>query len=312
MLAIHYETKPGLEKMIRHSSCPLCSSPEIHHFLTCTDRFLTKEEFEICKCPRCGFGFTQDYPDQSEAGRYYESDEYISHSDSSKGITDKAYQTVRRIMLRRKMMLIRSMTGLSRGSILDIGSGTGHFLNTMKRSGWETKGIEINAKAREYSASKFNIDVISPERIYSLDGNSFDCITLWHVLEHFYDPDGYMKEVHRILKPEGYCFVALPNSDSYDCRHYGKEWAAYDVPRHLWHFNNPAFSLFAEKNWFTISGTLDLPFDVFYISILSEKYKGSRFSVLSGIINGFLFSLRSFFDKTGSSSVIYILRKSES
>jgi SAM-dependent methyltransferase len=297
--------------MIHHSSCPLCASPEIDHFLTCVDHFLTKEEFEICKCSSCGFIFTQDSPEESEAGRYYESEEYISHSDSRKGITDKAYQAVRRIMLRRKMKLIRSLTGLSKGSILDIGSGTGHFLSTMKSSGWETKGIEINTKAREYSTSKFNIDVISPEQINSLGDNSFDCITLWHVLEHFYDPDSYMREIHRMLKPQGYCFVALPNGDSYDCRHYGKEWAAYDVPRHLWHFNNRAFSLFAGKNRFTISGTFDLPFDVFYISILSEKYTGTRFPVISGAIDGFIFSLRSFLNKAGSSSVIYFLRKSE-
>jgi ubiquinone/menaquinone biosynthesis C-methylase UbiE len=298
--------------MIHHNSCPLCSSPGILHFLTCLDYFLTKEEFEICKCDSCGFIFTQDYPDESEAGYYYESEEYISHSDSRTGITDKAYQAVRRIMLRRKMKFISRMTEHNGGSILDIGSGTGHFLNIMKMAGWQTKGIEINKKAREYSSSRFNIEVISPERIDTLPDNSFDCITLWHVLEHFHDLPVYLKEIIRILKPQGFCFIALPNSDSFDCRHYGKEWAAWDVPRHLWHFNYSTFSLFAKKNRFTISRTLNLPFDVFYISILSEKYRGSRFPFISGAINGLIFSIRSFLNKAGSSSVIYILRKKDS
>jgi SAM-dependent methyltransferase len=297
--------------MIRHSSCPLCSGPEIVPLLTCIDHLLTGEEFEIWKCSNCGFRFTQEYPEETEAGRYYESEEYISHSDSKKGITDKAYQAVRQFMLRRKLRLIRRMTGLRGGSILDIGSGTGHFLNAMKESGWQTKGIEINTKAREYSISRFNIDVISPEKIDTLADNSFDCITLWHVLEHFHDLSGYMIEIHSLLKPQGICFVALPNNDSYDCRHYGKDWAAYDVPRHLWHFSYSTLSLLARKHRFDIAATHGLPFDVFYISILSEKYKGSRFPVINGVINGLIFSLRTFLNNAGGSSVIYVLTKAD-
>jgi SAM-dependent methyltransferase len=297
--------------MIRLETCPLCSSQEILHFLSCTDHFVTKEVFEISKCGNCGFAFTQDYPDEFETGNYYESDDYISHSDSKKGMTDKAYHVVRRIMLRRKSKIIMKMTGLSKGSILDIGSGTGYFLNTMKRSGWNTKGIEINSKAREYTTSRFNIDSISPERIDTIPSGSFDCITLWHVLEHFHEPFKYMNEIRRLLKSSGLCIIALPNSSSFDCRHYGKEWAAYDVPRHLWHFNPSTFSLFAKKNQFAITETGSLPFDVFYISILSEKYQGSGFPFFYGIINGLIFSIRAYFSKTGSSSVIYILRKTD-
>ncbi len=297
--------------MTHHKVCPLCSSPDISHFLSCTDHFVTKEIFEISKCVRCEFKFTQNSPEESEAGHYYESDDYISHSDSKKGMMDKAYHAIRRIMLSRKLKIIMRLTGLSKGSILDIGSGTGYFLNTMKRSGWDTKGIEISAKAREYTSSRFNIDSIPPERIDTITSESFDCITLWHVLEHFHEPFKYMNEIRRLLKPLGVCIIALPNSSSFDCRHYGKEWAAYDVPRHLWHFNPSTFSLFATKSKFIITETSNLPFDVFYISILSEKYKGSRFPFLSGTINGLIFSIRNLFNRRGSSSVIYILRKTD-
>jgi SAM-dependent methyltransferase len=311
-LATNSEANPNRNRMVHHKICPLCSGPEIPHFLSCTDNFVTKEVFNICRCKKCGFTFTQDYPDEPDAGRYYESDEYISHSDSKKGITDKVYQLVRKFMLNRKKNIIEKITGISSGNILDIGSGTGHFLNTMKLAGWNISGVEINAKARDYAASVFNIETISPEDIKSLNDNSFDCITLWHVLEHFHEPDKFMGVISRLLKPEGVAFIALPNSNSFDSKHYAKNWAAFDVPRHLWHFNPATFLLFAIKNRFSITGKRYLPFDVFYISILSEKYGGSKFPLLSGTLNGMRFSFRSLFNKSGKSSVIYILRKADS
>ena len=297
--------------MIHHNICPLCSSPKISHFLSCRDYFISREIFEIDKCTNCGFLFTQNYPDESEIGRYYESDDYISHSDTRKGLTDKAYQIVRRFMLGRKKRMIRKTTGISSGSILDIGSGTGHFLNTMKKSGWIITGVEINAKAREYAASRFNIDTIPPEKINSLTENSFDCITLWHVLEHFQEPFKYMEEISRLLKDDGVCIVALPNSSSFDAKHYNKEWAAYDLPRHLWHFNPSTFNIFADKNRFAVTKKRNLPLDVFYISILSEKYRGSKFPFLPGIINALAFLICSWLLKSGRSSIIYVLRKSD-
>lgn len=308
-MVVHFEIKQSRNRMIHHKVCPLCSSPEISHFLSCTDYLVSKEIFDIYRCQKCGFAFTQDSPEESEAGRYYESDGYISHSDSNKGITAKAYQLVRKIMLERKKRIIRKITGLSAGSILDIGSGTGHFLNKMKISGWDVIGVEINAKAREYAASRFDLDTIPPEKIQSLAVNSFDCITLWHVLEHFHEPFKLMEAIYRLLKSDGVAIIALPNTSSSDSNHYGKQWAAYDVPRHLWHFNPLTLSDLAGKNKFYISEKRYLPFDVFYISILSERYKGSKFPLISGTISGLIFSLYSLFKKPSSSSVIYILRK---
>jgi 2-polyprenyl-3-methyl-5-hydroxy-6-metoxy-1,4-benzoquinol methylase len=296
--------------MIHYDICPLCSSSEISHFQTCTDYFVSKEVFDIYRCTKCGFIFIQDHPEESEIGRYYESDDYISHSDTSRGLTDKAYQVTRGIMLGKKKRMIKKITGLSSGNILDIGSGTGHFLNTMKNSGWEISGVEINPKAREYAASRFDIDTISPENISTLPGNYFDCITLWHVLEHLQEPFKYMEEIARLLKNDGVCIVALPNSNSFDSKHYGKEWAAYDVPRHLWHFNPSTFTIFAGKNRLAVAEKRKLPLDVFYISILSEKYKGSKFALLTGTLNGIGFLIRSWFVESGNSSIVYILKKS--
>ncbi|MCU0461913.1 MAG: class I SAM-dependent methyltransferase [Bacteroidales bacterium] len=255
--------------------------------------------------------FTQDHPDERTIGSYYASEEYLSHNDSAKGFSSTLYKISREFMLKRKRRLVERETGLKRGKLLDTGSGTGHFLNQMKQAGWEVNGIEINKKAREYAASSFGLDVISPDKISSLSSKSFDCITLWHVLEHFEDPFRYFSEISRLLTDGGVCITALPNSNSFDAEHYNKFWAAYDVPRHIWHFSPFTFQLFAQKAGFKIRSIKSLPLDVFYISILSEKYMGTWLYFITGIITGKWFWFLSLFKKEKSSSLIYILKKKE-
>jgi 2-polyprenyl-3-methyl-5-hydroxy-6-metoxy-1,4-benzoquinol methylase len=295
--------------MLHHNKCPLCFSEKIllHH--TCTDNFISKEVFELYKCSVCGFEFTQGYPEEAQIGRYYESDDYISHSNTSLGLFNKLYKHIRKVMLKRKGAIVQRVTGLKSGSILDIGSGTGHFAVTMKKAGWSVKGIEINEQARQKSISHFGLEICTPEDISKLNAGSFDCITLWHVLEHFHDPYKYASDIINLLKPGGTCLVALPNCNSCDAKYYGKFWAAYDVPRHLWHFNPDTFRLFCEKTGFMVVELKNLPFDVFYISLLSEKYKGALLPFLTGMTKALIFWLLSAFKRNKSSSVIYILKK---
>lgn len=294
--------------MITHSICPLCSYGKISSYLKCIDHLLSREEFELSKCPECGFVFTFKYPDEQNIGKYYESDDYIPHDDSANGFLNLIYLQVRSLMLRKKRRIITKATGLTKGRILDIGCGTGYFAATMKKGGWDVTGIEPNVKARDFATRHFALNVISPEHISELPSGSFDCVTLWHVLEHFHDPFNYSAEIKRLLRPDGLCLCALPNCSSFDANHYGEYWAAYDVPRHLWHFTPKTFRLFAQKTGFHISGIKSLPLDVFYISILSEKNKGSKFYFLIGMIKGISFAFHSLFDKRKSSSLIYILR----
>ena len=293
--------------MVHYTACPLCSSDKISILFDCTDHFVTNETFPIARCNECGFSFTQDRPEESEAGKYYESESYISHSDTSEGLINKLYRFARNMMLRKKAKLVRTVTGLEKGIILDIGSGTGYFASEMKKAEWDAKGIEINEKAREFSISTFGLEVSDPSQIHKLGPGSFDCITLWHVLEHFDDPNAYMTEVRRLLKPGGICIIALPNSNSYDALHYGRYWAAWDVPRHLWHFTPSTFRRFAENAGFILTGLRSLPLDVFYISALSEKYKGSKLNFIIGMIRGKWWWLMALFDKKRASSLIYIL-----
>jgi 2-polyprenyl-3-methyl-5-hydroxy-6-metoxy-1,4-benzoquinol methylase len=295
--------------MVHHVSCPLCSSEMTEVHFICIDHFITKEQFAIARCNKCGFLFTQDYPDENEIHKYYESDDYISHSDTSHGIVNKLYHFIRQFMLLRKRRIVNKFTGLKRGSLLDIGSGTGHFASVMRKSGWSVKGVEINEKARNSSATQFDLDIIAPELISGLESNSFDCVTMWHVLEHFHDPFRYISEIIRLIKPGGLCLVALPNSGSFDAKYYRQTWAAYDVPRHLWHFDTVTFSDFAGKSGLKLERKLILPFDVFYISALSEKYRGSRWPFITGLARAAWFSFLTFFKRNRSSSVIYVLRK---
>jgi SAM-dependent methyltransferase len=295
--------------MVHHNVCPLCSSEKIALHFSCNDHFISKKDFPIFKCSACGFLFTQDYPEETEIAQFYESDNYISHSDISEGFSNKLYRVARGIMLRKKKNLIGKITRLKKGTILDIGSGTGYFAATMKRAGWMARGIEINEKARNFSIANFELEVDPPDRIMSYESNSFDCVTLWHVLEHFHDPFKNISEIYRLLKPGAICVVALPNCNSYDANHYKRFWAAWDVPRHLWHFQPSTFRIFSEKSGFILENLIILPLDVFYISLLSERYKGSSMAFFKAMSKAFIFALRSGYNRNRASSEIYILRK---
>jgi SAM-dependent methyltransferase len=241
--------------------------------------------------------------------RYYQSEEYISHTGSSRNLFEKLYSAAREIMLRSKSGLIRKITGREKGKILDIGSGTGNFVHAMKKAGWDSTGVEINEKARNLSVSKLGINAISPEEIDSLQSDSFDCITLWHVLEHFHDPVWYFRVIDRLLKREGKIVIALPNCGSFDASYYKENWAAWDVPRHIWHFNPLSFALFAKKRGYTVQVKRYLPFDVFYISILSERQRGSLIPLPAGMFRGVIFSLKTLFNTDRGSSLVYVLKR---
>ncbi|HLN20673.1 MAG TPA: class I SAM-dependent methyltransferase [Bacteroidales bacterium] len=291
--------------MVHHNGCPLCSSQALSLKFNVRDYFVTGEVFPVVTCDSCGFLFTQDYPEENEMTRYYDSGSYISHSNSSEGIVDRLYQLIRQVMLKRKTALVRRYAGKSEGSILDVGCGTGHFLDAMKKDGWNSAGIEINPAAREFAVSKFNLTVYQSADHLPPD-SQFDCITLWHVLEHFHKPEEYILSLKKRLKPAGVLIIALPNSGSFDASHYKDKWAAYDVPRHLWHFNPFTFKIFAENSGIRLMAMKYLPFDVFYISILSEKYRNSKISLLSGLAIGAFFWFLSLFNRNRTSSVIYI------
>jgi len=294
--------------MTKVNRCLVCESDDTAFILRCQDYLTGSGNFDIYTCKNCGFTFTADPPEEADIEKYYDTGDYISHSDTKKGFTNRLFHFTRNLMLYRKRNIIRRATGLKTGTLLDIGCGTGYFAAFMKKGKWRVTGVEKDEGARNIAIGKFGLEVLKESETAGFREELFDCITLWHVFEHFHYPGKYLQDIHRILKPGGVCVIAMPNCSSFDAKYYRPFWAAWDVPRHLWHFTPDSFRIFTENNGFKVKGIKRLPADVFYISILSERYKGANLPFISGLIKGLWFSLIALFNKKGSSSLIYILK----
>jgi 2-polyprenyl-3-methyl-5-hydroxy-6-metoxy-1,4-benzoquinol methylase len=289
--------------------CPACTAKETADLFNARDYLVSGREFLIRQCTSCGMGWTVDPPPEAEAGRFYVSEEYISHTDRKQSLADYLYHLARSFMLGRKHRIATSVTGKRTGVLLDIGSGTGYFAAFMQKRGWQVTGIELNDEARNYSASRFGIKVASPGEIKELPSASADCITFWHVLEHLYDPAAWLDEVKRILRDDGKCIIALPNFSSADAEWFGSRWAALDVPRHLWHFTPEAVKQFVGKQGFTVDRIESLPLDLFYIASLSYRNTGKRLPLTRGVFTGVLIALRSLFRSEKASSLVFVISK---
>lgn len=285
--------------------CPVCESVSFASFINCKDFLVSKKEFTICECQACSFRFTNPRPRANELGKYYESDEYISHSNTQKNIIDKIYQAVRHYTISKKIQLVNSLA--KRGKLLDIGCGTGEFLNACKADGWDVSGIEPGERARNYAIKQYSLKVGGETALNQLSQHSFDVISLWHVLEHVPDLNARIVEIKTLLKKNGSLIIAVPNSASWDAEYYKQQWAAYDVPRHLYHFTPETIEKLFAKHGFQLSQTLPMKFDSFYVSLLSEKYVHGKTRYIPAFING----LRSNLNAIGNgnySSLIYVFK----
>jgi len=297
--------------MLKHKNCPLCGSDKISVLHMCRDFLVSGDIFPVCNCGSCSFVFTNNAPGEQESAAFYVSDEYISHSDTGKGLINKAYHLVRKWMLASKFRMLREESRLSSASVLDIGSGTGYFPVFLRQKGWECQGIEISDAAREAALARNNISLLPPAAILDIKSSGIDIITMWHALEHFYRPGDYLDASHRILKDDGLLVVAVPNHLSHDAKKYGGRWAAWDVPRHLWHFNPDSMQEMAEKHHFKLQSIRRLPFDAFYVSVLSEKNNNTPFPLIRGFIAGSVSWLGSIRNIRTSSSLVYFFRKDQ-
>lgn len=292
--------------MILYDACPVCGNNNIAPVFPVKDFTVSHEQFEIWQCNNCSLRFTQNVPEESEIGRYYQSENYISHSDTHEGIINKLYHTVRIRTLLQKKKLVEKISGKKEGSLLDIGCGTGAFLHTIQQSGWKITGLEPDEAARKKAFELYQLEVESAEILFSLAPQSFDAITMWHVLEHVHELHPYMDQLKKILLPAGKLFIAVPNYTSYDEKVYKQNWAAYDVPRHLYHFSPKAMKHLLEMHGLKIEKMKPMWFDSFYVSLLSEQYLTGKSHPVAAFFRGGISNAKALADTSKCSSVIYI------
>ena len=283
--------------------CPICNKTSFNNFLETKDHMITKELFSIVSCASCGFHFTNPIPDRDNIGDYYKSEVYVSHSSSKKGFINRLYNSVRKRTLKQKVNWINANSNGRK--LLDLGCGTGHFLRAAIDAGFNGIGVEPDDDARSFAQSENNISPLTQCELYNLEKGSFDVITMWHVLEHVYDLKKDVEKLTQLLTEKGTIFIAVPNMNSYDARKYKSFWAAYDVPRHLYHFQeNDIRNLFIQFD-FELTKVLPMKFDSYYVSMLTEKYLGGSF--FKALFSGFISNRKG--KKYGFSSQVYVLKR---
>ncbi len=270
------------------------------------DHFVTGKSFELLVDPSLDLLYTYPKPSDLDLKSYYPAKGYISHTNQLKSLIDILYHTVRFFSLKRKVKLIGPLK-INTGSLLDVGAGTGDFIRVAKKAGWHARGVEPDSAAREIANSKTNGSVYGEKMLSSFPAASFDVITLWHVLEHLPNLEEDIKIFKKLLSPNGRIIVAAPNFKSYDARYFKSFWAAYDVPRHLWHFSKDSISNVFSRAKMSLESTHPMLMDAYYVSMLSSKYKTGSHKILRSLYTGFISNLKAL--KTGEySSLIYVLK----
>lgn len=275
---------------------------ETKPYLSCKDYTVSNKTFDLKYNSKYDVLITHPIPENLE--NYYQSEDYISHTDSKKSLFDKAYQFVKNIALKKKLKLINSFN-FQQKTILDVGAGTGDFLKFCKENQWKVTGIEPSEKARNIADKK---GVLLLEKLEYISNQKFDVITLWHVLEHVKDLENYIITLNQLLEENGKLIIAVPNFRSYDANYYKEFWAAFDVPRHLWHFSKKGIVSVFSQFGFELEKTRPMKFDSYYVSLLSEKYKKSNLQTIKGAFRGFVSNSKAI--SSGEySSLLYILKK---
>ena len=292
-----------------NNKCPWCGSEKAQINLWLKDDFLSKEDFHICECLNCGLQYTMPRPSKDKIGNYYKSEEYYSHQENKKGFIPKLYEAVKKVNLRYKYRL--ATKDLAEGKLLDIGCGVGDFLHTAEEKGWECMGVEPSEEAKVIARKRIKANIINSEELEQIPDNTIDLITMWHVLEHVDDLKWQVEHLQRLIKPNGRIVIAVPNYKSHDGQFYKEHWAAYDVPRHLNHFNKQTITKIFKSKGLQLKKTDKLIWDAYYISYMSEQYRIHKFPLLRGAFQGLVSNCKA--RKSGEwSSMVYVFEAQKS
>lgn len=294
---------------INYTLCPVCGSAGISEVFKVKDNTVSQQYFYIYHCSNCQVRFTQNAPSEASMGDYYKSEDYISHTDTAKGLVNRLYRTVRNYSINQKKKLISKATGLKKGTLLDVGSGTGYFAAAMSGNGWTVTALEPDDGARRVAMEQHSLSELPVTELFNLLEKKFDAITLWHVLEHVHDLKRYISTFKNLLSENGKLFIAVPNYLSHDAQKYGEYWAAYDVPRHLYHFTPHTMKTLMKEHGLKIVDIKPMWFDSFYVSLLSTKYKNGSTNWFDALWTGLVSNIKAMSDVKKCSSVIYIISK---
>lgn len=292
-------------KYIERSSCPSCSDERSKLFLKVPDFRVSKDQFDIHECAGCGLMYTKFVPTENEIGAFYKADSYDSHRLDNKSLISRVYRFVRGVNVRKKISWLKRYA--KRGVVVDYGCGLGHFVQALNNSGYNAFGFEIDRDVRVLAKNELNLELQSLESFLDLQEHSVDVITMWHVLEHVYHLNADFSEIVARLKTGGHIMIAVPNYKSFDGSYYGKYWEAYDVPRHLYHFDRTTLVEFVKRFGLRHVETIPMKFDSYYVSMRSEKNMLNG-TIFRGVWNGFLSNLKG--KKQGYSSHVFVFVKS--
>ena len=282
------------------TTCNYCECDDLTPILEVTDHSISNEKFELLECFCCGLIHTNPQPSETEIGKYYQSEDYVSHSDTKAGFINKVYHIARKIALNRKASIISRFH--KKTSLLDIGCGTGYFAEHMQQKGYTVSVMEPDAGAARQAKEKLNVEPYN--NLQDIQGK-YKTITMWHVFEHVLDINSTFHKIESLLESDGILIIAVPNPESPDARKYKENWAAYDVPRHIYHYKKTVIKQIANRYDLKVRSILPMKMDSYYISMLSEKYK--KGNILQAIWNGFLSNLKA--GNHNTSSLIYIIER---
>ena len=288
--------------------CPVCGSIKFNKVLTANDYLVSGVSFDIMECEKCTLRFTSLIPDENEISNYYKSDDYVSHTGKGNSIINRIYRIVQFFTLQSKKKEVIKFSKKNYGSILDIGCGTGKFLKTMKQSRWEIDGVEINETARKI-AEKNTGSVILNQADFFRSKQKYDVITLWHSLEHLHKLKRYLQKISISLNANGVMMIAVPNYLSFDADYYNQDWAAYDVPRHLYHFSFDSIIKMMNNFKYRLIQSKQLPFDSFYIALLSELSVRKKHNIIKALWIGWKSYWQGRIDAKRGSSILYVFKK---